>query len=555
MRLTQLLPLLLLAAPSLPGVTTDPPGQVARLSYLNGPASLRPAALDDWTPAEKNRPVTTGDQLWTDDHARVELRTSGAAIWIDERTNVDALSIADDGVQLRLPRGAVQVRLRALRDGEGFEIATPAGAITFKGPGRVRVDVGESGSDTTVVVREGEVLVTASGSELPVQQGEKALFVEGQPPVYDIAGADPEDAFDVWCKGRDTRPLPAAKRHVPQGVIGAEEVESTGTWVQSADYGPVWRPPVTAGWAPYSAGRWRWIDPWGWTWVDDAPWGFAPFHYGRWAFFDGGWGWCPGVRGAIYAPHLAVFVGFAAGSAPAVAWVPLAPREPWVPGYAVSGGWVRRVNAGIDVSTAVIVSNRNVPGAATAVPPDTFTSGRVIASSAVAVPSEKLSTAAVTGTAPAVAPKRESLGTKPAGAPVPHPPDAVQGRSVQARLAPPPAPVPFAARTKLLDAQPGRPLDAAQEETLRKAAPAGTARPVRAAADGAGNLTPKREGLRTPTDAAVAGYTPRRQGAPQGAHAQKGGKGEGRVKAAKRVRGAGGGKKDGGHGEKKKKGT
>src|SRR5436309_15588116 len=44
----------------------DPPGRVARLSYTHGSVSFNPAGTDDWVTAVVNRPITTGDKLWTD---------------------------------------------------------------------------------------------------------------------------------------------------------------------------------------------------------------------------------------------------------------------------------------------------------------------------------------------------------------------------------------------------------------------------------------------------------------------------------------------------------
>jgi len=47
----------------------DPPGRVARISYATGPVSLRAAGTDAWAAAELNRPLTTGDELWTSGRA------------------------------------------------------------------------------------------------------------------------------------------------------------------------------------------------------------------------------------------------------------------------------------------------------------------------------------------------------------------------------------------------------------------------------------------------------------------------------------------------------
>ena len=52
----------------------DPPSRVARLSYTQGAVSFQPAGTDDWIDATVNRPMTTGDKLWTDQGGRAELR-------------------------------------------------------------------------------------------------------------------------------------------------------------------------------------------------------------------------------------------------------------------------------------------------------------------------------------------------------------------------------------------------------------------------------------------------------------------------------------------------
>ena len=65
---------------------------------------------------------------------------------------------------------------------------------------------------------------------------------------------------------------------------------------------------------------------------------------------SGVWVWAPGVRvmRPVYSPALVVFVGGGGWSASAqfgagggVAWFPLAPGEPWEPGYRVSDAYRR----------------------------------------------------------------------------------------------------------------------------------------------------------------------------------------------------------------------
>src|SRR5262249_16155802 len=156
------------------------------------------------------------------------------------------------------------------------------------------------------------------------------------------------------------------------------------SWQTVPDYGAVWVPStVPAGWAPYRYGHWVWISPCGWTWVDDAPWGFAPFHYGRWVWFHNHWAWTPGrfVARPVYAPALVAFIGGSSfsvsvgfGSAPAVGWVPLGWREPFIPWYRASRAHVRNVNVAqvtnvtnVTNTTNITYVNRRAPAAVTVV--------------------------------------------------------------------------------------------------------------------------------------------------------------------------------------------
>ena len=257
--------------------------------------------------------------------------------------------------------------------------------------------------------------------------------------------------------------------------------------------GSPWRDQAP-GWAPYHTGHWVWVDPWGWSWVDDAPWGYAPYHYGRWAYIGGGWGWIPGP----IAPHpyyaakaLVVFVGGGPGPRPgpgvviaggaAVAWFALGPQEVYRPAYAVSPTYVRRVNVtnvtnitNVTVinnnTTNVTYRNRMAPGAMMATSPTAFASARSVQSAPVPVTRE-MQTSAVVAASPGVVPTRSSLGVAAGGGALRTPPSALESRPVVAKVAPPPAPIPFAAKEQALAANGGRPLAPAQETQIRQHTP------------------------------------------------------------------------------------
>ena len=467
---------------------TDPPGRVGRLNYRSGDVSFRPGDVEDWVPAEINRPLTTGDHLWTDEGARAELHIGTAALRLDSRTAFQFLNLDDRTVQIRLTEGSLNVHLRTLGENETFEVDTPNTSVSLLRSGEYRIDVNPDNYVTAVIVRGGEAEVTGANQAFPVRAGEQAQITGSDSLSYDTSGAPPIDQWDNWCMDRDRREERSeSARYVSRDMVGYQDLDDYGNWRTVSDYGPVWVPRgVAVGWAPYHYGHWVWVEPWGWTWVDDAPWGFAPFHYGRWVYV-GYWAWVPGpvaVR-PVYAPALVAWVGgprfslsvgFGAGMA-GVAWFPLGPREVYVPAYHASPVYINRVNVtnttivnNINVTnintTNVRYVNREAPGAVTAVPQNAFAGARPVQGAAIPVRGEALQSAQVMNTAP-VAPTRASVVGGYAGGRVAQPPAAVQGRQVVSRTAPPPAPVPFAQRRQALEANPGRPLDSAQVQQIR----------------------------------------------------------------------------------------
>ena len=92
----------------------DPPGRVARLSLSNGQVSFSPAGTDDWVSAVVNRPLTTGDKLWTDRDGRAELHVGSAAFRISAMTGFSFLNLTDRMIQVRLTEGTINFRVRRL---------------------------------------------------------------------------------------------------------------------------------------------------------------------------------------------------------------------------------------------------------------------------------------------------------------------------------------------------------------------------------------------------------------------------------------------------------
>ena len=480
----------------------DPPSRVARLSYAHGPISFQPAGTDDWVNVVVNRPMTTGDKLWSDQDSQAELHIGSASIRLGSTTGFSFLNLSDNVTQLRVTEGTLRIRVKRLEENESFEVDTPNLAFSVLRPGAYKINVNQEGDTTVVTVAGGQGEVTGGGQAFTLHPGEVAAFTgtdQLNADLQDYQGD--QDDFDRWCSQRDHREDHAeSSRYVSPDVVGYEDLDEYGGWQTVPEYGNVWFPHTTVvGWAPYHYGHWVWISPWGWTWVDDEPWGFAPFHYGRWVVVRGVWGWVPSpprseVVGVayvrpVYAPALVAWVGGAhwgvGVSEGSVAWFPLGPREVYVPSYPVSRTYVNNVNVtnttvnntvvnnyynnvvvnkNVNVTNVTYV-NQTVPGAVTATSHTAFTSAQPVAKNIIKVDQREIARAQVNVMTPAVVPPKQAvLG---AGTPAAvKPPARFDDRAVVAKNTPPPPPPSFAKEHEAIKANGGKPLAIAEEHKL-----------------------------------------------------------------------------------------
>src|SRR5208283_863435 len=482
----------------------DPPSRVARLNLMQGAVSMQPAGADEWVPGIINRPFTTGDFLFADTGSRAELHLDTAVIRMNEQTSFGFLNLGDQVAQLQLSEGELQVHLRRLGDDDVFEVDTPNAAITLLREGDYMFTVDPNNGTTFLVIRHGEAEITGGGQAFTLRANQSVQLYGTDQLGYDVENAPGLDDFERYCLQRDQREAHLqSTRYVPADMIGYEDLDDNGTWRNTPEYGAVWYPRnMPDDWAPYHNGHWAWVDPWGWTWVDDMPWGFAPFHYGRWAYVGGAWGWTPGpsavvvvgrpVVRPVYAPALVAFIGGVSiaigGGGPRMGWVPLGPGELYSPAYHVSPAYYNHVNVANTtinknvnitnvynttyvnktvINNTTIVNNNQTyvnmraPNAVMTMPQTAFASGQTANKvgapvTAQAVGKIQMSSAVVV--APPVAPTRQALtaGFSAGQKPVPHPPAQLMSQPVVAKVAPPPAPVSFAAQQQVLQRNAGQ---------------------------------------------------------------------------------------------------
>ncbi|HEY8360636.1 MAG TPA: FecR domain-containing protein, partial [Ramlibacter sp.] len=155
----------------------DPPGRVGYLSYRQGSVVFAPEGEEEWVELPQNRPLTTGDRVWSDRGARAEVHLGSATVQVDGESHVGVSALDDRNAQFILMQGSVHARVRDLLGGENFEVDTPHLALRAMQPGDYRVDVDPSGAHTRVVVHSGLATVYGEGGQaVSLGAGQQASF-------------------------------------------------------------------------------------------------------------------------------------------------------------------------------------------------------------------------------------------------------------------------------------------------------------------------------------------------------------------------------------------
>lgn len=225
------------------GAPLDPPGRVARLNLTEGAVSFAPADASGyadsnvWASAVLNRPLTSGDRLWTGPRARSELHIGSTAVRMNEQTSLDFLALDDNVAQLRLAQGTVQLRVRALFEGQHLEVDTPNLAFVISQPGNYRLDVNPASNTTRVVQSGGGVIYGDNGAAVNLGSQQQASYT-GTQLIPAAPGAAWQDSFDAWAAARDRREdQSVSARHIPRETIGYQQLDSYGDWSQDPAYG------------------------------------------------------------------------------------------------------------------------------------------------------------------------------------------------------------------------------------------------------------------------------------------------------------------------------
>jgi len=263
-----------------------PAYSVTRLKIFEGSAWVRTPDSGDWEEFSSNSPVPVRSLISIPEGSEAELQFHGGQfVLMTGGTELSVRGLENDRTAFGLRSGEIRFYLPET-DFAPVRVTTPGGGrAEFPVPGRYWMTASDSG-ETTLVVREGNGIVSVERGEFPVKAGEQAS-IDQDVRISTYSGED-RGSY------KEAPPLSDSEKQAGVPPAAASELRDYGEWVSTQEYGYVWRPRVSAGWSPYYYGRWAWVSPYGWTWISYEPWGWYPYHYGYW-YFDPvfSWVWYP----------------------------------------------------------------------------------------------------------------------------------------------------------------------------------------------------------------------------------------------------------------------
>jgi hypothetical protein len=172
------------------------------MSFAQGKVSFQPSGETEWSEATVNRPVTTGDRIYTDQDGRAELEVGPFSVRLSQATDVTLANLNDQLMQLGVGQGTLRVTIYELPANNSVEIDTPNGALILQSAGSYRVDAAADGNSTQVTVNAGTLQISAGDLSQTLQSGQ-AVRLTGTGPVavrtWTLTGRGPRGLTTVQC--------------------------------------------------------------------------------------------------------------------------------------------------------------------------------------------------------------------------------------------------------------------------------------------------------------------------------------------------------------------
>ena len=307
------------------------PARFARIGDFDGTVLVQLTAADDWQPARRNLPLRESSWLRTEGPSRVEVEFDDGNVL---RLGPDSLAELSDYTRLSTGQGISLVSLDhgvayftgSAQGKDAVAVALPGAQVNIREKARLRFEARDPWS--LIAASDGIARFSSPTAEFDLNAGQIVRLDPAHPSRFILNNDIQPLDTDRWCDERDQVLLSTTSAaHLPGLHYGLADLDGGGVWIQTGDFGAVWKPKVQAAWAPYRNGKWQWFDGLGYTWISDDPWGWLPYHYGRWLQLeDIGWIWAPG-ESTVFKPGDVYWLK----SAKLVGWGPLAPGEDWKP--------------------------------------------------------------------------------------------------------------------------------------------------------------------------------------------------------------------------------
>jgi len=319
----------------------ESPVMVGRIYHIEGSLLRYVTAENDWVAAVKDAPFGTGDTLYTGSQGQAELVVpNGTWIRIGDNTQTQFIGLDSDVSEVDVAAGLA--RFYNKDNDLVIKATSPFGYVLVYPGGVFDFYVGENSAEVVLVKGKITFVHAATNARYEISPGNPSILTDQNQVTSQDGGVDP--IWDEWNRTRESFWAskanitgPSAQYLPPALRNDAYVFEENGRWEKVPYDGSnrwFWRPTrVSAGWAPFTAGRWtEWYGDQ--TWVPDEPFGYTTHHYGNWIFVRNRWYWAPPVaRATIGLPLLNIGFFWNPGRVSwihhgaHVGWVPLAPRE------------------------------------------------------------------------------------------------------------------------------------------------------------------------------------------------------------------------------------
>ena len=303
----------------------------ARLGEFDGKPEVQIHAAEGWQPVVRNLPLPQSARVQTPagSHAEIEL-DEGSVVRLApdsllELSDYTRLSSGQRVTLLSLDRGMAYFTGQARRP-DALMLAVPGAQVTVQPGTRLRIEAQDTWSQVAVI--EGKVRFASPSAEMDLKEGEMARVDPANRSRFYLYRELAAYESDRWSEARDKALASTpSSAHVPGLHYGVHDLDTAGAWIDTQNFGTVWKPKTADGWTPYRDGRWAWYDELGYTWIANDSWGWLPYHYGRWMrTAENGWFWVP-AKSAPFKPGDVYWLR----GAKMAGWGPLAAGEDWAP--------------------------------------------------------------------------------------------------------------------------------------------------------------------------------------------------------------------------------